>query len=264
MGETPGGVTPCQHCGAPIEQRAGRGRPRAYCPQSDCQAAAKRERELRRATPGLEGALARAEELYERMEKGMAAVIAPLAQVLADELSPAGVEAKLSAVQAEAHTRVAIARAEREQAFEQVRLAREATEHARRERDAMARRAQEANAERDTALADAETAREQALAALREAASTERMARNAEAEALRRAEQAEAARDAAVRELAERVEAAQAQAQQSQAQAVQDRQAAERARAERDTAQQEAAAARKGRARAEQAAAAAAARAEAA
>ena len=33
-------------------------------------------------------------------------------------------EARLSAVQAEAHTRVAIARTEREQAFEQVRLAR--------------------------------------------------------------------------------------------------------------------------------------------
>ncbi|GIH97487.1 hypothetical protein Psi01_81170 [Planobispora siamensis] len=216
-------MTPCKHCGTPIEQRPGRGRPRSYCAQGDCQAAAKRERELRRATPGLEGTLARAEEFYERMEKGMASVIEPLARVLAEELSPAGVEAKLSAMQAEAHTRVAIARTEREQAFEQVRLAREATEHARRERDDMARQMEEANAERDTALADAETAREQALAALREASATERRARNAEAEARHRAEQAEAARDAAVRELAERVEAT-------------ERSAAEQVRAARDQA----------------------------
>src|SRR5690606_5712592 len=163
-------VSQCKHCGAPIERRPGRGRPREYCPQGDCQAAAKRERELRRATPGLEGALIRAEELYERMEKGLAAAIEPLARALAAELSPAGVEAKISAIQAEAHTRIAIARTEREQAFEQVRLAREAAEHARRERDEMHERMREAHAERDTALADAETAREQALAALREAA----------------------------------------------------------------------------------------------
>ncbi|MEV4185283.1 hypothetical protein AB0J28_28060 [Streptosporangium canum] len=213
MAEETGTVTPCKHCGAPIEQRQGRGRPRAYCLQGDCQAVAKRERELRRATPGLEGVLARAEEFYERMEKGMAATIAPLAQVLAEELSPAGVEAKLSAVQAEAHTRVAIARTEREQAFEQVRLAREATGHARRERDAMARHVEEANAERDIALADAETAREQALAALHEAAATERLAKHAEQEARRRAERAEMARDTAVREMTERVEAAEIEAQ---------------------------------------------------
>ncbi|MEV4080905.1 hypothetical protein AB0J43_11550, partial [Nonomuraea fuscirosea] len=163
-------VTPCKHCGAPIEQRRGRGRPKAYCPDKDCQAAAKRERELRRATPGLEGALARAEQLYDRMEVGLAAALEPLARALAEELSPAGVEAKISAVQAEAHTRVAIARTEREQAFEQVRLAREAAEHARRQTAEMRQRLEEAESERETALADAERAREQALAALREAA----------------------------------------------------------------------------------------------
>ncbi len=75
-------VTPCKHCGAPIEQRGGRGRRRSYCPDRGCQAAAKREREIRRATPGLEGALARAEDLYERMEKGLANAIAPLAAAL--------------------------------------------------------------------------------------------------------------------------------------------------------------------------------------
>ena len=35
-------MTPCKHCGVPIEQRQGRGRPRAYCLQGDCQAVAKR------------------------------------------------------------------------------------------------------------------------------------------------------------------------------------------------------------------------------
>ena len=83
-----GTVTPCKHCGAPIEQRRGRGRPKAYCPEGDCQAAAKRERELRRATPGLEGALARAEQLYERMESGLAAAIEPLAQALSRRVEP--------------------------------------------------------------------------------------------------------------------------------------------------------------------------------
>ena len=162
-------VRTCRHCGAVIEEQPRRGRPREYCPDKRCQAAAKRERELRRSAPGLEGALARAEELYERMEKGLAAAIEPLAQVLAQELSPAGVEAKISAIQAEAHTRIAIARAEREQAMEQVRLAREAAEAARRDAEEARRQAEEAFAERDTAFADAETAREQALAALREA-----------------------------------------------------------------------------------------------
>ncbi|MEV6866682.1 hypothetical protein AB0M44_37510 [Streptosporangium subroseum] len=266
--EESGAVTPCKHCGTPIEQRSGRGRPRAYCLQGDCQAVAKREREMRRATPGLEGALARAEEFYDRMEKGMTAAIAPLAQVLADELSPAGVEAKLSAVQAEAHTRVAIARTEREQAFEQVRLAREATGHARREREAMAQQmaqqVEEAHAERDTALADAENAREQALAALHEAASTERLARHAEQEAARRAERAEAARDAAMRERAEKVEAAETEARQARAQAVQHGQQAEQAQAERDQARGAAEADQNAKVEAERAAAAAAARAQAA
>ncbi|MFD1119963.1 hypothetical protein ACFQ3A_36835, partial [Sphaerisporangium aureirubrum] len=205
-GEARGGVSVCKHCGAVIERGAGRGRPREYCPEKDCQAAAKREREMRRATPGLEGSLARAEELYERMEKGLAAAVAPLAQVLAQELSPAGVEARLSAVQAEAHTRVAIARAEREQAFEQVRLAREATEHARGEREQMRERMEEALGERDTALSDAETAREQALAALRESATTKRRARQAAEDAVGRAAAAETARDQAVRRMTERTE----------------------------------------------------------
>jgi hypothetical protein len=235
-----GGVTVCRHCGAVIERGAGRGRPREYCPERDCQAAAKKGRELRRATPGLEGALARAEELYERMEKGLAAAVAPLAQVLADELSPAGVEARISAVQAEAHTRVAIARTEREQAFEQVRLAREAAEHARRERDQMRGRMDEAMAERDTALSDAETAREQALAALREASATERRSRQAAEEADRRAAAAETARDQAVRRMTERAEQTAAEIRDARAEAEDAGKRAERAAGERDAARIEA------------------------
>src|SRR5689334_15430025 len=102
---------PCQYCGRPVPQRSGRGRPRAYCLEGDCQARAKRDRELRRAVPGLEGALARAEDLYERMEQGLASAIAPLASALDAELSPRGVEARLSAERAQAQSRVAAAMA---------------------------------------------------------------------------------------------------------------------------------------------------------
>lgn len=257
-------MTPCRHCGAPIEQRIGRGRPKVYCPEGDCQAAAKREREMRRATPGLEGSLARAEELYDRMEKGLAAAIEPLAQVLTEELSPAGVEAKLSAVQAEAHTRIAIARTEREQAFEQVRLSREAADAARAETEEMRRQVAEADAERDTAFADAETAREQALAALSEAATTERRARQAEEEAHRRADLAEAARGQAVRELADRVDKADADVREAQAEAVQAGKERERALADAGTARTEAELARRAHREAERSSDAAIARAQAA
>src|SRR3954470_9591897 len=107
---------PCRYCGRPVPQRIGRGRPRAYCPDGDCQARAKRDRELRRAVPGLEGTLARAEDLYERMEQGLAAAIAPLASALDAELSPRGVEARLSADRAQAQARVAAAMAGGEEA----------------------------------------------------------------------------------------------------------------------------------------------------
>ncbi|MGH8791517.1 MAG: hypothetical protein ACRDXX_02595, partial [Stackebrandtia sp.] len=88
--------TMCKRCGTPLPQQQGRGRPRQYCDSGDCQSAAKRQRQLRRAAPGLEGALARAEDLYERMETGMAAAIAPLGEALAAELDPARVEDKIA------------------------------------------------------------------------------------------------------------------------------------------------------------------------
>src|SRR3954447_11429534 len=119
MSDDPGDVRtaeeaerPCRYCGRPVPQRSGRGRPRAYCLDTDCQARAKRDREVRRAVPGLEGALARAEDLYERMEQGLASAIAPLASALDAELSPRGVEARVTAVQAAAQTQVAAALAE--------------------------------------------------------------------------------------------------------------------------------------------------------
>ncbi|HEV7934192.1 MAG TPA: hypothetical protein VGP70_18025, partial [Actinomadura sp.] len=128
----------CGYCGRPVPQRPGRGRPRAYCASRDCQARAKRDRELRRATPGLEGALARAEDLYERMEQGLSATIAPLAQALESELSPRGVEARVSAARAEAQTRVAAALAEREEAGDRAVRA-EKAEKAEKERAKAAR-----------------------------------------------------------------------------------------------------------------------------
>ena len=97
----------CRYCGRAVAQQAGRGRPREYCLQGDCQARAKRDRELRRAVPGLEGALARAEDLYERMQQGLTAALTPLAEALEAELSPRGVEARLSAVHAQTQAQVA-------------------------------------------------------------------------------------------------------------------------------------------------------------
>ncbi|HZE38906.1 MAG TPA: hypothetical protein VE172_08860, partial [Stackebrandtia sp.] len=82
-------ATNCRRCGAALPQQQGRGRPRLYCDNGDCQQAAKRQRQLRRTTPGLEGALARAEDLYERAETDLAAALAPLAEALRLELDPA-------------------------------------------------------------------------------------------------------------------------------------------------------------------------------
>src|SRR4051812_44821257 len=142
---------PCGYCGRPVPQRSGRGRPRAYCLDTDCQARAKRDREVRRAVPGLEGALARAEDLYERMEQGLASAIAPLASALDAELSPRGVEARLSAERAQAQSRVASAMAAGEEAAERAERAHEQAQQATRRAEEAERRAQEAEAERSTA-----------------------------------------------------------------------------------------------------------------
>ncbi|MGH3376537.1 MAG: hypothetical protein ACRDP6_17535, partial [Actinoallomurus sp.] len=174
---------PCQYCGRPVPQRSGRGRPRAYCLDGDCQARAKRDREVRRAVPGLEGALARAEDLYERMEQGLASAIAPLASALDAELSPRGVEARLSAERAQAESRVAAAMASSEeaaehaaqarsaadQADERARAARQQAEHAATERDAALATAEHAGAEAERTRAEAEHLLRQAEQAVQEA-----------------------------------------------------------------------------------------------
>src|SRR5262245_27867314 len=50
-GDVDEGMRPCGYCGRPVPQRSGRGRPRSYCLDRDCQARAKREREVRRSVP---------------------------------------------------------------------------------------------------------------------------------------------------------------------------------------------------------------------
>ncbi|MEV0644446.1 hypothetical protein AB0I28_04215 [Phytomonospora sp. NPDC050363] len=170
----------CKHCGAIVPQRAGRGRPRQYCPEGTCQGAAKRDRDLRRAAPGLEGALARAEDLYDRMESGLAQAIEPLARVLADEMSPAGVEAKISAVTAEAAAQVATAKTDREDAFRRLRDAQaEATRLAREHAEELST----LRAELDAARSAAGTAADQAQRATSEREAAEQQAELAEARA---------------------------------------------------------------------------------
>src|SRR3954452_2942930 len=158
MSDDPGDVRtaeeaerPCRYCGRPVPQRSGRGRPRAYCHDTDCQARAKRDREHRRAVPGLEGALARAEDLYERMEQGLAAAIGPLAAALDAELSPRGVEARVSAERAQAQARVAAAMADREEGAERADRARAEAERAGERAREAERRAELAEAERSAA-----------------------------------------------------------------------------------------------------------------
>src|SRR4051794_37203376 len=165
MSDDPGDVRtaqpaerPCRYCGRPVPQRSGRGRPRAYCLDGDCQARAKRDRELRRSVPGLEGALARAEDLYERMEQGLAAAIAPLASALDAELSPRGVEARLSAERANAQSRIAAAMAAGEEAAERAEQAHAEAERAGERAVQAERRAEDADAARAEAQEAAERA----------------------------------------------------------------------------------------------------------
>ncbi|HIV58420.1 MAG TPA: hypothetical protein H9902_10750 [Candidatus Stackebrandtia faecavium] len=179
-------ATTCKRCGAAIAQQPGRGRPRQYCESGDCQQAAKRQRQLRRSTPGLEGALARAEDLYDRIDTDLAAAIQPLAEALRAEFDPAGVEEKIAAAQRDAEARVSAARAERDDAVAHTRAAQneaqearsardeaaaqreQAEDKARRavgERDEAAAEAQQSAAERDTATAEAAQARQDAQAA---------------------------------------------------------------------------------------------------
>lgn len=193
-------ATTCKRCGTPIPQQQGRGRPRLYCEGSDCQAAAKRTRALRRTTPGLEGALARAEDLYERMETELAAAIQPLAESLAAELDPAKVEEKIAQASQAADARVAAARAERDDALAKAAQASKAEAGARAE-------AQAAVAEAEAARSDATEHAEAAAIAEHRAVRAEQAAREAEQAAAEAGEVAAAAERARTVALAERDEA---------------------------------------------------------
>ncbi|THV33454.1 hypothetical protein [Glycomyces buryatensis] len=207
-------VTLCKRCGNPIPQQAGRGRPRLYCAEGDCAAQAKRQRELRRATPGLEGALARAEELYEQIDQSMTAALAPLAEALRAETDPAQVEARLAEVRSEAAGAVAAARAERNEVtgrseslaeelaaarIEIERLASSAEEAQVRAKEAVtARVAAVKAAEQTRAEADAQilSAREEVEAATAAREDAEASAQAALGEAKTAREDSDAARNA--------------------------------------------------------------------
>src|SRR5579859_1045945 len=110
----PDEVRPCVHCGRPVPQRGGAGRPFRYCRDNEgaCLRAARSGRMRERNAPGLGGQVARTWEIVERLEL----TAATLADALAAELSPAGVERQTAAVRAEAAAETAAAYAERDEA----------------------------------------------------------------------------------------------------------------------------------------------------
>src|SRR5437867_11175287 len=112
---------PCVHCGRPGPQRGGAGRPFRYCRDNDgaCLRAARNSRMRERNAPGLAGQVARTWGLVERLEL----TAGTLADALAAELSPAGVERQTAAVRAEAAVQVAGAHAERDEARREAQAA---------------------------------------------------------------------------------------------------------------------------------------------
>jgi len=196
---TPTGVVderPCVHCGRPVPQRGGAGRPFRYCRDNDgaCLRAARNSRMRERSSPGLAGQVARTWELVERLEL----TAGTLADALHAELSPAGVERQTAAVRAEAAVQIAAAHTERDEARQEAQAAGVEAAARREETAAAALR----GAELEQALTRAEAVAQQATAeraeavAGREAANT----RAARAEGLR--EQAEQERDRLTDELA--------------------------------------------------------------
>ncbi|NUU23517.1 MAG: serine/threonine protein kinase, partial [Streptomycetaceae bacterium] len=101
---------PCLHCGKPVPQRAGAGRPFRYCRDNDgeCQRAARNVRMRHRSSPGLAGQVAKAFEVVDRLDQ----VVDTLTEALHAELSPAGVERQLAEVRATTAADVAAARSE--------------------------------------------------------------------------------------------------------------------------------------------------------
>ncbi|RQX05794.1 hypothetical protein DLJ59_06360, partial [Micromonospora inaquosa] len=130
---------PCAHCGAPVPQRVGAGRPFRYCRDNDgaCQRASRNSRMRHRNAPGLPGQVARTWEAVDRLDQ----IVETLTESLHAELSPVGVQRQLAQVRAEAATEIAAAQTERD----------------------------EARDDAEPAAADAARAREQARAALADA-----------------------------------------------------------------------------------------------
>src|SRR5262249_43445484 len=113
---------PCLHCGRPVPQRASAGRPFRYCRDNDGQGqrASRNVRLRQRNAPGLDGQVARAYEVVDRLDQ----VAAALTAALDAELSPAGVERQLAQVRAEAATQVAAAHEARDDARTEAETAR--------------------------------------------------------------------------------------------------------------------------------------------
>src|SRR5436190_4748328 len=174
-------VRPCVHCGRPVPQRDGAGRPFRYCRDNDgaCLKAARTSRQRERTSPGLSGHVARAWELVERLEL----TAGTLADALHAELSPAGVERQTAAVRAEAGVEIAAAHAERDTAREEAQAARVQAARVRDEAAIAAARIHDLDQARQRATATAEQA-----AAEREEATAQRdvaRAQSARADGLR-------------------------------------------------------------------------------
>ncbi|NJC12131.1 chromosome segregation ATPase [Micromonospora profundi] len=167
---TPTDTRPCAHCGQPVPQRVGAGRPFRYCRDNDgaCQRASRNSRMRHRNAPGLPGQVARTWEAVDRLDQ----IVETLTEALHAELSPLGVQRQLAQAHAEAATEIAAAQIERD----------------------------EARDDAENAAADAARAREQARVAIAEADDARQRAEQATRQATaadERAQHAEAARDAA-------------------------------------------------------------------
>ncbi|RAO48456.1 hypothetical protein GAR06_01783 [Micromonospora saelicesensis] len=147
---------PCAHCGAPVPQRVGAGRPFRYCRDNDgaCQRASRNTRMRHRNAPGLPGQVARTWEAVDRLDQ----IVETLTESLHAELSPVGVQRQLAQVRAEAATEIAAAQTERDEARDDAETAAADAARAREQ-------AREARAEADDARQRAELAQRQATAA---------------------------------------------------------------------------------------------------
>ncbi|MBG6104789.1 chromosome segregation ATPase [Micromonospora vinacea] len=147
---------PCAHCGRPVPQRVGAGRPFRYCRDNDgaCQRASRNSRMRHRNAPGLPGQVARTWEAVDRLDQ----IVETLTESLHAELSPVGVQRQLAQARAEAATEIAAAQTERDEARDDAEAAaadaaraREQARGARAEADDARQRAEQAHRQADAA-----------------------------------------------------------------------------------------------------------------